>query len=122
MTKCGGLMCGYTIALFIVTTGFPTVLKCVMFHGKERRINIPQEIGTNYHTFGLCLLNDHNGTRVRNIERKHRGDAEQINIDILEEWTKGRGKKPVTWETLTEVLRDIELGALANEIEEVYTL
>ena len=31
----------------------------------------------------------------------------------------GRGKKSVTWETLTEVLRDIELGALASEIEAV---
>ena len=31
----------------------------------------------------------------------------------------GRAKKPVTWETLTEVLHDIELGALASEIEEV---
>ena len=29
----------------------------------------------------------------------------------------GRGKKPVTWKTLTTVLRDIELGALASEIE-----
>ena len=31
----------------------------------------------------------------------------------------GRGKKSVTWETLTEVLHDIELHALASEIEAV---
>ena len=31
----------------------------------------------------------------------------------------GKGKKPVSWGTLTEVLRHIELRALASEIEEV---
>ena len=82
-------------------------------------INIPQEIGSSYYYFGLHLLNDPNGTRFRNIERKHRGDAVQINTEILQEWATGRGKNPVTWETLTEVLRDIELGGLASEIEAV---
>ena len=67
----------------------------------------------------MFLLDDTNGIRVKNIERKHREDAEQINTDILREWATGRGKKPVTWETLTEVLHDIELGELASEIEAV---
>ena len=66
----------------------------------------------------MFLLDDPNGTKVDNIECKHGGDPERINTEILRKWTTtGRGKKPVTWETLTEVLRDIELGALANEIE-----
>ena len=46
-------------------------------------------------------------------------EIERINTEILREWVTGRGKKPVTWETLTEVLRDIELCALASEIEAV---
>ena len=65
----------------------------------------------------MFLLDDPNGTKVDNIECKHRGDAEQINTEILREWVTRRKKKPVTWETLTEVLRDIELSALASEIE-----
>ena len=67
----------------------------------------------------MFLLDDPNGTRVNNIEHKHREDAERINTEILREWATGRGKKPVSWETLTEVLRDIELSALASEIEAV---
>ena len=43
----------------------------------------------------------------------------QINTEILREWATGRGKKPVSWETLIEVLCDIGLGALASEIEVV---
>ena len=65
----------------------------------------------------MHLLNDPNGTRVRNLELEYRQNAERINTEILREWVTGRGKKPVTWKALTTVLRAIELGALASEIE-----
>ena len=104
--------------LCIITVDHPTVLECTRFQGRERIINIPQEISNKYKMFGLLLLDDPNGTRVRNIEHDYR-EIEQINTEILREWATGRGKKPVSWETLTEVLRDIELGALASEIEAV---
>ena len=100
-----------------VTADCPTVLDCITFRGRERSINIPQEIGSNYYYFGLHLLEDPNGTRVRNLELEYRQNVERINTEILREWVTGRGKKPVSWETLTEVLRDIELRALASEIE-----
>ena len=45
--------------------------------------------------------------------------AEEINKEILEQWITGRGKHPVTWKTLTEVLHDIDLNTLAREIEVV---
>ena len=45
--------------------------------------------------------------------------AEEINKEILEQWITGRGKHPVTWKTLTDVLHDIELNTLAEEIEAV---
>ena len=50
---------------------------------------------------------------------KHMNDANEINIEILEEWVAGKGKHPVTWKTLTEVLHDIELSTLAEEIEAI---
>ena len=92
-----------------------------MFQGLERTINIPQEIGSNYYHFGLHLLDDPNGTRVRNIECDYR-EIERINTEILREWATGMGKKPVTWKTLIEVLRDTGLRTLASEIEEVKIL
>ena len=103
----------------VVAADCPTLRDCIMFPGSGRTINIPQEISTNYYYFGLHLLNDPNGTRVHNLELEHRQNAERINTEILREWVTGRGRKPVSWETLTEVLRDIELGALASEIEAV---
>ena len=86
--------------------------------GLRRTINIPQEIGSNYYGFGLLLLDDLNGTRLHNIECDYR-EIERINTEILREWATGKGKNPVTWKTLTTVLRDIGLHILASEIEEV---
>ena len=43
-------------------------------------------------------------------------------MEILEEWIAGRGKRPVTWSTLIEVLHDIELSTLAREIAAVKLL
>ena len=100
----------------VVTADCPTVRDCIMFKGRQRTINIPQEIGSNYYYLGLHLLDDPNGARVRNMERDYR-EIERINTEILREWVTGRGTKPVSWKTLTKVLRDIELGALASEIE-----
>ena len=53
------------------------------------------------------------------MELKYNRDAERINKEILQEWATGRGKKPVSWGMLTEVLCDIGLCTLASEIEAV---
>ena len=97
----------------------PTLIELVRFRGQERRINFPREIGTKYFQFGILLLDDPNGARVRNMEHKHSRDAERINEEILQEWTSGKGKQPANWETLIEVLRDIELHILASDIKAV---
>ena len=97
----------------------PTLIECVRFRGREKRINIPQEIGVKYHNFGLLLLEDDTGARIHAIAHEHRDNAEQINTKVLQQWINGRGKQPVTWKTLIEVLHDIELSRLAGEIEAV---
>ena len=89
------------------------------FRGRERIINIPQEIGIKYHDFGVFLLEDDTGARIHALAHKHMNDAEQINMEVLRHWITGRGKHPVTWRTLTQVLHDIELRTLAEEIEAV---
>ena len=41
---------------------------------------------------------------IESTAYKHRGDTIQINAEIIREWATGRGKEPVTWKTLTEVV------------------
>ena len=94
-------------------------MELVRFRGRDRRINIPQEVSTKHFQFGILLLEDTNGARVRNMEHKHQRDVEQISMEILQEWISGRGRQPVSWEILTEVLRDVKLCQLASDIEAV---
>ena len=54
----------------------PTLTECIKFQGKDKSINIPQEIGTSYDDFGVLLLDDHNGARIHSIARQHKDDAQ----------------------------------------------
>ena len=83
-----------------------------------RHLNIPREIGTKYNEFGIHLLKDDNGVRVRSMEHELNRAAEDINHRILQEWLEGRGINPVSWTTLIDVLRTIELNELATLIEQ----
>ena len=65
------------------------------------------------------LLKDETGARIRNVIHKHKEDAEEINHEIFEQWIAGRGKQPVAWRTLVEVLQHVDLTALASDIADV---
>ena len=98
----------------------PTLPELLNFTCTDGRVvNIPVAIGIEYVHFGICLLNDTNGSKVSNMAHKHSKDAERINTEILQEWITGRGKQPVTWATLVEVLRDVKRSVLAHDIEAV---
>ena len=57
-------------------------------------LNIPREVGVRWYTFYFDLLGyvgDAGAIRMKSVT---------INTCILREWLDGRGKKPVSWETL----------------------
>ena len=70
-----------------------------------------------YKTFGILLLNDLTGAKIAAIAQRCLNGGEQINIEILQEWLQGKGKKPVSWQTLVDVLKDTGLSELAMDIE-----
>ena len=98
----------------------PALQELLQFTCNDGRVvSIPVKIGTKYDKFGIFLLNDSDGSLVDIIAHNNSNDAEQINQKIILKWLNGGGKKPVTWATLVEVLRDIELSTLAGDIETV---
>ena len=97
----------------------PTMMELLKFSGQHRTFSIPREIGSRSILFGTLLLEDETGASVLSMETKHRGDAEKLNFEILQEWLTGRAKQPVTWKTLTNTLRDAGLTVLASDIEAV---
>ena len=82
------------------------------------RLKIPQRVEANYSTFGILLLNDTVGSRIRAIKMECLGNTYSTVVQILQEWLQGRGLEPVTWETLIKTLRDSDLSALADEVQQ----
>ena len=81
-------------------------------------LNIIKEISAkDYVTFGMCLLEDENGTAVDLIKKNHIQDgAESVTRAILQKWLTSDAPTR-TYQHLTECLRLSELGALAELIE-----
>ena len=67
--------------------------------------------------FGVLLLNDESGAEVNAIVKEHRGNAADINFEILSRWIEGKGQ-PLSWDTLINVLQHIGLGTLASDIKD----
>ena len=65
------------------------------------------------------LLEDDTGNIVDTITSDHRQDSiEMIALKILQKWINGKGQKPVSWNTLVQVLYDVQLNELAQEIQD----
>ena len=95
----------------------PTMVQLTDFPGKTRNFNIAKRIGKNYLFVGTGLLNDEMGEDVPAIVLEHRGNAEQINMEILSRWVQGQGIADCTWRGLLGVLR-VHCPKLAQDIEE----
>ena len=95
----------------------PTLPALQHFPVKNGHIDIAREIGPDYEKFGTLLLEDKNGVEVKNIKLYKRDHPVHITVEILHEWLQGKGRMPVTWQTLVECLRDIDLNVLADKID-----
>ena len=81
--------------------------------------NIIERIETKNHNLGIRLLDDATGAITGNIEAHYKNDLPTRTTEaILKKWLEGTGRIPRTWATLVTVLREIELNALAKEIED----
>lgn len=75
----GNSACAITLATYIF---FNHKQYSKGINWRERRVNIPQEIGIKHHDFGLFLLEDENQQRVKVIARGYRNkDKEVLTVD-----------------------------------------
>ena len=84
----------------------------------DSKVDIAERVGVHYSTFGIQLLQDRTGDKVRAIEKELGKNALDINHEILRLWLQGKGRQPVTWDTLIAVLQDIGLIDLAKAIKD----
>ena len=76
-------------------------------------INILDKIGDDFDDFGKKLLND---ALMKMI--KYEFGGHQDPMIIVDMWMAGRGRRPVSWETLVTVLYDIGYVDFAKDIHE----
>ena len=85
-------------------------------HDDEKSFDIAERIGLSYKKVGGELLEDSGGNRVEIIWTNNFHKVVDTNVDILKEWLKGSGKRPVTWRTLIQVLEKYGEVELAQDI------
>ena len=84
---------------------------------------IPRIAAGDYMTFGMCLLQDENGVDVGLLKKTHAHDGPVgITDAIIQKWlTSGAAPTRTSWQHLIECLRQSELGALAEDIDNTVT-
>ena len=83
------------------------------------RLKIPEKVGRNYRNFGTLLLSDDTGGLVDIAEKSCHYQPDDIVTSILRKWLQ-EGPTPVTWDYLTQVLRDCCLQTLAEYVEHTH--
>ena len=64
----------------------PNLLSLLSFHNEIGRINILQQVGEKYRSFGVLLLNDETGAKIKAIASECCGDPEQSILEIVKQW------------------------------------
>ena len=77
--------------------------------------DIVSEIQNDYQHFGTLLLEDESGNVVKAIEKDRL--PVDITVEILRQWLQGKGRLPVTWQTLVTCLRNAKLNVAADYID-----
>eukprot|EP00731_Ephydatia_muelleri_P021695 Em0014g286a len=85
--------------------------------GRDEHLNIVQRTAIHYAKLAMHLLDDVNLVITASFEMQFQHDPERIAREVYNKWISGTGRKPVSWQTLVGVLRDIQLNSLADEIE-----
>ena len=96
----------------------PTFPKLLNFKTSSGTVNIAKRIGADYNLLGIFLLQDEDGTVTDAIADERHHNPFKVNYEILKQWIQGKGRQPVQWSTLIDVLKKIELSELAKKIEE----
>ena len=97
----------------------PVILpQLICFKTRTGSVNVLERVGTHYWKLGILLLEDATGEVTQAIIEHHHEDATKINLQIFQKWIQGKGKLPVEWSTLIEVLKDIGLSEIAIEMEQ----
>ena len=82
--------------------------------GKE--VRIIENISAKWKKVGILFNFDPTGCTIDLIDARHPSDPEACCTDMMKMWLEGRGRKPASWATLVEVLKNAKFNNLADEL------
>ena len=83
-----------------------------------QKLHVFEEIAADSDAFGTSLLEDGMGNKMEGIRYSaKKPSVEEINREVFHQWLKGKGRQPINWNTLIEVLKELKLHTLAERIE-----
>lgn len=82
---------------------------------KTIAIKTIQSIGDDYYEFGMCILDDPDGTRVESIKIQYHDNTKSILMEILRQWKEGAGLEG-TWCSVLMCLCHTEQKNLAASL------
>ena len=59
---------------------------------------------------------------VSRIERDHHQQSVQASRVVFSEWLEGRGRQPITWQTLITALKQAGLQTVSNDLERMLSI
>lgn len=82
-------------------------------------LRIIESISVKFRELGTLLLDDKHGDRTDMLVANHPNDVNQVTHAIFKQWLTSRGRRPLSWSTLTSVLDEIGLKPLARDIKKL---
>ena len=98
----------------------PSLKLLLKFPSKGINIDLISKISCKYHKLGLWLLGEENVEKIESLEIQHHYNVERITTEIFKMWIRGTGRKPISWDTLIQVLQDADLHNLADELLDAF--
>ena len=83
----------------------------------ERVIKIVTEVAGVWEQMARTL--DFSEAEVIIIQRNHPSDVESACTDMFRRWLSGQHRQPVTWQTVIDCLRELDLNVVANDLEDI---
>ena len=82
-------------------------------------VNVIKAIAPFWKKFALYLTMDRNMVEI--WEKNHAYQVEDAAMKLFGHWLNGNGRKPFSWRTLTQALRENDLPIIATKVEEILT-
>ena len=84
-----------------------------------REITIVTEVAGISNWEEMARRLDFKQSEVNIIRKNHPGDVKSACIDMFGQWLAGKHRKPVTWQTVVECLKELNLNVVANDLETI---